>query len=245
MQTKESILSAIEQVKQILKSRKCQSYRDPLSHRYSFFLGNKQNETLQSALLETGIFDFYTTNRGFIIGYSQVVFYIHNGYKAYLNGQTTKHGENDVHHLDANVGNNNPDNLVLIPVWLHKICSKAQTRIGCAQLFKSKELPIDNVHQIPIYNNDGKLITNVISYAAHIVKLTVQKTFNSLKINLKSKSTNSRHLFEKSFKRVVFFCNNMKEILTQVQDYFLSTKHWKLPVNSYELHHQYLLNEFA
>lgn len=231
--TSKQIKSAISVVFSILKSRNYISVYNSKSKRRIIFLQQKENLKLASALRATGFFQFQSTNNGFMVGMSQLIHYIYKGYKAFLNGFTNQHGYMEVHHLDGSPNNNHPNNLVCIPVFLHRICTKLQFRLGVFNKFKSFELPIDNLDSQKYWNEYGQPITNVYLHTKHILTQTSISTLSTGRI--------LKHYKHIAIERVEFILNQITSVVSSMGNLIKKTMNFVIPLNHHELQNQQML----
>lgn len=92
-----------------------------------------KHKELFKLLALIGFFDYHQTNNGFIILNSQVIFYIHKGWRDYREGGFMLKDESEIHHLDHNSSNDNPNNLVKVTPYENKMlatCVKGGFYLG-------------------------------------------------------------------------------------------------------------------
>ena len=141
---------------------------------------------LKFCLNDINCFDFYTTNSGeHIIGVSQIIYYIHTGYKAYLRGYIVNGNEHEIHHLNGNVKDNNPKNLILLSCFDHYLVTSFQkaslkhlTGFNM-DLLKSNWLSeFNNLEPTP-FNNQGRSIRNHKHFLLNVIAKTILHTAQS------------------------------------------------------------------
>lgn len=82
---------------------------------YRALYRNNRNRELFYLLTLLGFFDYHRSNRTRRIIYEhQVVHYLTTGWHAYKNGKFMLKDQQEIHHLDHDVTNNNPSNLVVV-----------------------------------------------------------------------------------------------------------------------------------
>ena len=141
---------------------------------------------LKIYLNKINCFNFYSTNSGNnIIGLSQISYFIHTGYKAYLNGYTVSANEHEIHHLNGDVRDNCPTNLLLLCCDDHHLVTSFQrasvkqlTNFNMASL-KSNWLSEFNNEIFTPFNNQGKSIRNHKHFLFNVIAKTILQTSQS------------------------------------------------------------------
>lgn len=147
---------------------------------------NKNNQNINKIkkhLNDINCFDFYSTNSGRnIIGLSQIMYFIHTGYKAYINGYTVNAREHEIHHLNGNVRDNRPKNLLLLSSYDHHLVTSFQrasikhlANFGMAVLKSNWLSKYDDITPTP-FNNQGKSIRNYKHFLCNVIAKTILQT---------------------------------------------------------------------
>jgi hypothetical protein len=135
------------------------------------FAKRADNKYVFELLDLSGFFDFHTTNKGEIVGLSQIVaFYACGGYKALANGFTAKEGFVEVHHINGVTDDNRPENLVYLSKQDHILVSSS-TNTPLVGKPKSEE-------PTP-FNKQGEPVSNPIHFLANILQQTLAAVSNS------------------------------------------------------------------
>lgn len=137
-----------------------------------------RNSHLYQLLHLVGFFDFHVTNtQRLIVGLHQVVAYAYWGWKAYRNGFLARRGEVEVHHIDDNPLNNHPRNLIYVSPMENCLVAQA-IRSECGScVLHGKTIP---------FNRQGRLVKNPIAYFVSIVKLSIERTFAALGLQVEA-----------------------------------------------------------
>jgi hypothetical protein len=147
----------------------------------AFNLQLQENKELKTWLTNAGFFDFNIKNNGYLVYYHQIVAYFNcGGIHAFKRGFQCDSSEVEIHHLNGNTLNNDPNNLVYIPRLLHTEISTIQRRLckyiktfrgsfkGCGVIQKLKD--------IPFWNKQGRLITNIKHFVMYVLIRTVKSS---------------------------------------------------------------------
>lgn len=127
----------------------------------------KHNTFVFDTLERLGCFKFYETNSGLhVIGVSQVVLFLDHGWKALRNGFTMKKGEMEVHHIDGDVTNNDPKNLVALDKDGHAYISACSNTPRWGRAVK----PFATT-----FNRQGRPVSDPYRYLVEILAETVKK----------------------------------------------------------------------
>lgn len=228
--TPSQIKSAISNVLSILKSRKYVSVYNSTSKRRIIFLHQKENLQLASALRATGFFSFQITNNGFMVGMSQLIHYIYKGYKAFLNGFVNQHGFMEIHHLDGSTNNNHPSNLICIPVFIHRLCTKLQFRLGVFNKFKSFEIAPEDIESLIYWNEQGTIINNIYNHTKFVLTQTALSTLSTGRI--------LKHYRDIASQRVEFILNQISSVVQSMGNLIKKNMKFVIPLNSIELENQ-------
>ena len=131
------------------------------------------NPALFEAITDLAFFDFQSTNiERAIVGYHQVVLYLHRGIWAwrYKSNKVIASGKTECHHLDSNPSNNNIDNLVYVTPQQNKLCANA---------VHSKYLGQVTSACIEHWSDFG----NSLMDTANLIRLTIIRTFQGMGID--------------------------------------------------------------
>lgn len=155
---------------QELKNCKIHTSRKSRSHPNEgprFFITRQDNPHFFNFVLDPiEIFDFYSTNRGDMIGVSQVVAYIEcGGWEAFcFYNFTAPNDEIEVHHINGNTADNRPCNLVYLSRQDHQYVSNCTYTPFYGKVTWSGSTP---------FNRRGKPIKDPAHYLANIIKATL------------------------------------------------------------------------
>ena len=167
---KEQILSLIGYLKEKLKKKEEQQ-------RWVLRLnGRGTGEVkLESLLEEVGLFSFYPSNSGKLLNVSQVVYYLEHGWKALEQGYTAgREAEVEIHHLNGDVTDDSPRNLVALSSGDHYYVSACQNGIFNLQdFFWQNHQASDNPTP---FNNQGRAIKNHSKFLQRIIAATIFST---------------------------------------------------------------------
>lgn len=167
---KEQILSLIGYLKEKLKKKEEQQ-------RWVLRLnGRGTGEVkLESLLDEVGLFSFYPSNFGKLLNVSQVVYYLEHGWKALEQGYTAgREAEVEIHHLNGDVTDDSPRNLVALSSGDHYYVSACQNGIFNFQdFFWQNHQASDNPTH---FNNQGRPIKNHAKFLQRIIAATIFST---------------------------------------------------------------------
>lgn len=132
--------------------------------RYVLFA--RENQEIFYMLTALGAFKFYKTNKGRIIGVSQVVaFLCCGGYKAYKNGFEAPKHEIEVHHINGDITDNSEENLVYVGKQDHLILSSATNTPFKGDVTLKKPTP---------FNKQGQQVKNPKHYLANLLQETLK-----------------------------------------------------------------------
>lgn len=137
--------------------------RQTKDKRITLFKSN--NKWIFKQLHLLGCFDFYSTNNGNIIGLSQVIAFLSYGWKAFRNGFTAPKHTIEVHHINGDVTNNNPDNLIYLSKEDHQVVSDLSYTP-----FYGK---VNWVGHTP-FNRQGKTNTNKTHFLINVIQETIE-----------------------------------------------------------------------
>lgn len=148
---------------------------------------------LASLLNEVGLFSFYPSNSGKLINVSQVVYYLNHGWKALENGYTAgKQAEVEIHHLNGDVTDDAPRNLVALSTGDHYYVSACQNgTFNLQDFFWQNHKASDNPTP---FNNQGRAIKNHSKFLQRIIAATIYNTQRwlekaAIKVGAKIKQT--------------------------------------------------------
>ncbi len=147
---------------------------------------NNNIQKLKICLNEINCFNFYSTNSGKnIIGLSQILYFIHTGYKAYLNNYIVNAHDHEIHHLNGDIQNNRPSNLLLLSSFDHHLVTSFQRAnikhladFNMARLKSNWLSKYDDVISTP-FNNQGKSIRNHKHFLCNVIAKTILQTSQS------------------------------------------------------------------
>lgn len=167
---KEQILSLISYLKEKLKKKEEQQ-------RWVLRLnGRGTGEVkLESLLEEVGLFSFYPSNFGKLLNVSQVVYYLEHGWKALEQGYTAgREAEVEIHHLNGDVTDDSPRNLVALSSGDHYYVSACQNgTFNLQDFFWQNHQASDNPTH---FNNQGRPIKNHAKFLQRIIAATIFST---------------------------------------------------------------------
>lgn len=129
-------------------------------------LSRNNNRLIFKYLDKVGCFKFYSTNRGQIIGLSQIVAFLHYGWKAYKNGFTAPKDIIEVHHINGCVWDNTPENLVYLSKEDHQVISDLSYTP-----FHGK---VNHVGHTP-FNRQGKVNSNKTHFLVNVIQETITR----------------------------------------------------------------------
>lgn len=166
-----SIRNGIEELSEFIKQRRAKSIRVK-GGRYYYYRGS--NESLFLLLEGSGFFEYHVTNisKG-VVTRAQVVHWISSGWKAYINGSVAEHGKHEINHQNGKCWMDYPSNLIMMPVWLHRLCTKGQRRVGAFVSWKSYQ---SGDQDLALWNSRGRRITNTYKYIEYIVASCILKS---------------------------------------------------------------------
>ena len=95
----------------------------------------------------------------------QIVAFLSSGWKWLENGETAPKGEIEVHHLDHDPTNNEPDNLILLSNQDHKIVSEACSTEYLGKVLHPEPTPL---------NRRGRPIKNPKNFLANVIVWTMK-----------------------------------------------------------------------
>lgn len=159
------------------------SVENPDDGRLRIFLdtGTKLTKLLKKLLRQIGCFDFYATNSGEkIIGVSQIIYYIYYGHESLRRGWRMAKGVYEIHHIDGDVSNNYPGNLIPLHVNEHRTISQFQR----GKLSKDYDVHISSwlsqaaCDDIPRFNRRGRKVKDVKAFLAYWLKETLSRSLN-------------------------------------------------------------------
>lgn len=127
-------------------------------------LVKSKNKYIFKCLTRIKCFDFYCTNNGNIIGLSQVVAYLSYGWKAYLNGFKAPKSEIEVHHINSDVTDNSPNNLIYLSRQDHAIVSSYTYTPFHGRLTFTGSTP---------FNRQGAKVSNPTHFLVNVIQETV------------------------------------------------------------------------
>lgn len=105
-------------------------------------------------LTRLGFFDFNTSNDGsWVVGAHAVVAFMSYGWKALSKGITISKDTHQVHHLNNNPRDNNPNNLVYLTLQSHKIVSNVSKTNFVGSLSDDDMASLE-------FNRQGRLISS-------------------------------------------------------------------------------------
>lgn len=181
-------------------------YTGKYPHKYKAYnLNLQENLELKTRLLIDGFFAFHTTNNGLIVYCHQIVAYYHcGGIHALKRDLVCKKDEYEIHHINGNTFDNNPNNLVYLPKVIHQEITINQRRlIKYLKLFGKKSFN-RNFKNIIIWNKQGRTVKSILDFIAYWLEQTLWKTAHSLSIPLNLKVIGTwRRLVRKALKAVI------------------------------------------
>jgi hypothetical protein len=122
-----------------------------------------QNKLLFEQLDKVGLFTFYSNNSGQIIGVSQVVAFLFcGGLEAMQKGFDSDNLE--VHHINGDVTDNSPENLVFLSKEDHDYVSRCTFTPYFGRVQEQGSTP---------FNKQGRPITNAMHFLVNILQETV------------------------------------------------------------------------
>lgn len=128
-------------------------------------LFRQDNKLLFNSLRKLGCFSFYCDNKGDIIGVSQVIAFLHHGYKAHANGFTAPRGQVEVHHINGDITDNRPENLIYLSKQDHLMISSCTNTVAVGKLKHSDPTP---------FNRQGRPVENPKHYLANVLADTLE-----------------------------------------------------------------------
>lgn len=183
---KEQILSLVETIKEKLGKQQptlpekldlVKASEKVYTKRWVIKLASPGTATniLIDLLHKVGLFNFYPSNSGKLLNVSQIVYYLEHGWKALLQGYTAgKQAEVEIHHLNGDVTDDRPSNLVALSTGDHYYVSACQNGTFNLQDFfwqnhKASDKPTP-------FNNQGRAIKNHPKFLQRIIAATVYNT---------------------------------------------------------------------
>lgn len=169
---KKDIESKVKVTAEFVKAKKAKSKRVK-GGRYYYF--RNSNKKLFELLENDGFFSYHLTNISKqIVTRAQVVHWVSCGWKAYINGAVAEHGKHEVHHQNGKCWMDYASNLIMIPVWLHRLCTKAQRRVGVFVSWKSmqsedQDRELWNARGLKVKNNYRFICSVIASCVARSV----------------------------------------------------------------------------
>lgn len=126
-------------------------------------------------LHKVGLFSFYPSNSGKLLNVSQVVYYLNHGWKALDQGYTAgKQAEVEIHHLNGDVTDDSPRNLVALSTGDHYYVSACQNgTFNLQDFFWQNHKASDNPTP---FNNQGRSIKNHSKFLQRIIAATIFNT---------------------------------------------------------------------
>lgn len=168
---KNEIEGRVKITAEFVKAKKAKSKRMKGGRHY-YFRG--ANQELFELLESDGFFNYHITNKSKqIVTRAQVVHWISCGWKAYINGAVAEHGLHEVHHQNGRCWMDYPSNLIMIPVWLHRLCTKAQRRVGAFVSWKSMQK--DN-QDLEMWNARGLRVKNKYRFICSVISSCVARS---------------------------------------------------------------------
>ncbi len=143
-------------------------------------------------LTKEGFYKLHSSNSGQIVSLHQIIAFFECGGKEALDeGFECDGAEWNVHHYDGNTLNNNADNLVYIPVGLHKNATKIQNNIRLWGKRKSRKQAIFNkkdIKKVRAFTKKGKEVKRFWDWVSHIILNTVKRFSRYFKIAIEYKA---------------------------------------------------------
>lgn len=174
---KDPSIPAIPGLEQKRKSRSKGKYpnKNP-SRRWvvTFNKGGLADNLLLRKLHYVGFFLFYTTNNGFIVNVSQISYFLHIGYRALARGKTAGKDVLEIHHIDGNVENDTPTNLIGLSTGDHHLVSACQNGTFQYDEFFWQSHKPSNL-ETP-FNNQGRSIKNRAKFLDQVISQTLKAT---------------------------------------------------------------------
>jgi hypothetical protein len=166
----------IELLVELLKEKLDKKSKKP--QRWVLRFTNSQGfakESLLNLLTEIGLFQFYSKNNSKLLNVSQVVYYLKSGWKALENGYTAgKSSEVEIHHIDGDITNDSPHNLVALFSGDHYYVSACQNgTFRLEDFFWQNSKATD---QPTLFNNQGRPIKNHAKFLQRIIAATLFNT---------------------------------------------------------------------
>jgi hypothetical protein len=160
-------------------------------HKYrAYDLNYKNNIELKALLTKAGFFDFYIRNKGNVVYEHQIIAFFHcGGIHALKRGITCKSNNVEIHHINGRTIDNNPENLIYLPVVLHAFITKAQRALGkrlkTFRRFIEYNL-IEQLEYIPFWNKQGRIVIGKLDFVMYILTLTMVKSIkdNNFNVNM-------------------------------------------------------------
>jgi hypothetical protein len=161
------------------------------------FLLKKENKWIFKQLQKLGCFNFFCNNKGHILGLSQIISFLDYGWKALANGFTAPSDEIEVHHINSDVTDNSPENLVFLSVQDHQFVSNVtftpfygKVKYEASTPFNRQGLPTSNRYHFLI-NIIQETVAAVSTFrSSKTVNVPYYKVLLSLPSSLWKKATN-------------------------------------------------------
>lgn len=130
---------------------------------------------LADLLHKVGLFSFYPSNSGKLLNVSQIVYFLEHGWKALQNGFTAgKYSEVEIHHLNGDVSDDSPLNLVALSTGDHYYVSACQNgTFNLQDFFWQNYKASDNPTP---FNNQGRPIKNHSKFLQRVIASTLFNT---------------------------------------------------------------------
>lgn len=164
-----------------------------------------KHKTLKALLEQYKFFQFHITNKGHIVSEHQIVAFFYWGYKALLNGFTCIKGELDIHHIDSNPSNNDPDNLIYL---------SSQDHLAVSMFANSKILSVDINNSHTPFNRQGRPISNIYTFLTNVIRDTMRQSIAKFK-PFSSIGRGLRSLFLRVPAMIKKAIHNLKEYITR------------------------------
>lgn len=127
------------------------------------FLNRHHNTLIFQKLDEAGFFRFHCTNRKRkIVGVPQIVAFFTYGWKALKNGYDAREGQIEVHHIDGNVQNNSPENLVYLSKQDHLLVSAYSNTPRFGEVRSSNPTPFNRQGK-PIESGHKRFLSEIVA----------------------------------------------------------------------------------